>query len=128
MCILAYYTCKETRMPTYTYCCNKCNKKFELFFFFKDYIDQPKCSHCGSMHTYRSYIDDAQQSISFVKKSDSELKTIGDIANRNRDRMSDDHKLELYNKHNNYKEQESKKELPKGMQRIKKSKTKNKWY
>lgn len=115
-------------MPTYTYCCQKCNKKFELFFFFKDYTDQPKCSYCSSSKTIRSYVDDAQQSISFVKKSDSELKTIGDIANRNRDRMSNDQKVELYSKHNDYKDQPSHKSLPTGMSRMKKQKLKNKWY
>lgn len=62
-----------------------------------------------------------------VKKADSELKTIGDLANRNRDRMSEDERVTLYKKHNDYKDQESQKELPKGMSRIKKSKSKIKW-
>jgi len=115
-------------MPTYTYCCEKCNQKFELFFHFKDYTDQPKCCYCSSLKTHRSYVDDAKQSISFVKKSDSELKTVGDIANRNRDRMSNDQKLDLYTKHNDYKDQQPNKPLPNGMSRLKKSKTKNKWH
>jgi hypothetical protein len=62
-----------------------------------------------------------------VKKSDSELKTIGDLANRNRDRMTDDHRTVLDHKHNAYKDNDAIKELPKGMSRIKKPKYKTKW-
>jgi len=62
-----------------------------------------------------------------VKKSDSELKTIGDLANRNRDRMTNDQKNYLDKKHNEYKDQDLAKELPKGMSRIKKPKNKIKW-
>jgi hypothetical protein len=51
-----------------------------------------------------------------VKKADSELKTIGDLANRNADRMSEDQKRSLYMKHNDYKEHKIEtKPLPKGM-------------
>lgn len=113
-------------MPTYTYFCAKCNQTFELFFTFKEYNESPRCSECKSK-TSRSYIDDMTTINSSIRKSDSELKTIGDLANRNRDRMSSDEKTQLYLKHNAYKEQESTKELPKGMSRIKKSKTKIKW-
>jgi hypothetical protein len=61
-----------------------------------------------------------------VKKSDSELKTIGDLARRNSDKFSDDEKTHLYNKHNSYKYEESTKQLPSGMSRLKKPK-KTKW-
>lgn len=64
-------------------------------------------------------VDLATQSSS-VKKSNSELKTIGDLANRNRDRMSDDQKAALYAKHNDYKEHKEENRLPAGMSRIKK--------
>jgi pyruvate-formate lyase-activating enzyme len=64
---------------------------------------------------------------SSVKKTDSELKTIGDLANRNRDKMSNDHKQHLQEKHNEYKDTELEKQLPKGMNRIKKPKKKIKW-
>lgn len=113
-------------MPTYTYICNKCNNKFELFFNIADYLEHPKCK-CGSQKTNRSYEDDMTTISSSVKKADSELKTVGDLANRNRDRMSEDHKHSLYMKHNSYKEQESIKDLPSGMSRIKKPKEKIKW-
>lgn len=68
---------------------------------------------------------------SSVKKSDSELKTLGDLANRNRDKMSKDHKMALDQKHTQYQDDKLKdeltKELPKGMSRIKKPKNKIKW-
>jgi putative FmdB family regulatory protein len=106
-------------MPTYTFICTKCETKFEAFFHIKEYVEHPQCS-CGSKKTQRSYEDDLTTISSSVKKSDSELKTIGDLANRNRDRLSDDQKIDLYRKHNAYKDQDSPKELPKGMSRIKK--------
>lgn len=113
-------------MPTYSYSCNKCKKDFELFFYIRDYIEQPQCIFCKSDQTARSYIKDVITQNTAVRKSDSELSTIGDIANRNRDRMSDDEKIALYNKHNSYKEEAPKNELPKGMKRLKKQ-PKIKW-
>lgn len=113
-------------MPTYTYICGKCSKKFELFSYLADYTDHPPCEYCSSKKTDRSYIDDL--CVGFVKKADSELNTIGDLANRNRDRMSQDEKISLHDKHNSYKEKESHAELPKGMNRMTKPKIKNKWY
>jgi hypothetical protein len=76
----------------------------------------------------RSYLDDAKTIIAgSVKKSDNELKTLGDLARRNTDRMSDDQKEILQTKHNKYKEQQSVKQLPKGMSRMNKPKHKTKW-
>lgn len=113
-------------MPTYTYHCSRCCKKFELFFHITDYIDCPSCVFCSSQKTERSYHDDICSVASSIKKHDSELRTIGDLANRNRDRLSDDHKQYLAHKHNEYKQTESNKPLPKGMSRIKKP-PKPKW-
>lgn len=113
-------------MPNYSYHCNTCNKFFELFFYIKDYLPNPKCD-CGSFDTERNYLIDINSIFGSVKKSDGELKTIGDLANRNRDKMSEDEKRTLHKKHNDYKEEESRKELPKGMNRIKKPKIKPKW-
>lgn len=107
-------------MPTYTYTCEKCNNNFELFFYIKDYNENPKCEHCKSSKTHRCYAADAATQSTSVRKSDSELKTIGDLANRNRDRLSDDQKIELQQKHNSYKDNQPEKPLPKGMSRIKK--------
>lgn len=107
-------------MPNYSYICADCYHTFELFFYIKDYIADPKCCNCGSKHTHRDYLQDARSISTSVKKSDSELKTIGDLAMRNTERMSSDKKTELYHKHNSYKNDGDQKPLPKGMSRMKK--------
>lgn len=114
-------------MPSYTYCCEKCNHVFELFFHISDYIENPKCVSCSSRKTSRSYDRDMLTISSSVKKADSELKTVGDLANRNRDKLSEDEKQHLYDKHNKYKDTDLEKQLPKGMSKIKKPKKKIKW-
>jgi putative FmdB family regulatory protein len=106
-------------MPTYTFICEDCNNKFELFFTIREYKEKPKCDRCGKNHTCRSYQDDLSSVTGSVIKSDSELKTLGDLANRNRDKLSEDRKKDLHYKHNNYKEDFHLK-LPSGMSRIKK--------
>lgn len=113
-------------MPTYTYYCNNCKSEFELFFYMKDYIEKPLCSCCNNKNTCRQYIADVITQNTSVRKSDSELKTIGDLAKRNSDRMSDDQKHFLYMKHNEYKDEKDLKPLPTGMSRIKKG-NKIKW-
>lgn len=114
-------------MPTYTYFCEKCSKDFELFFYIKDYNPNPKCTRCNNKKTYRLYAADVATQSASIRKSDSELKTIGDLAMRNTERMSDDEKAHLYKKHNAYKEDDSQaKSLPSGMSRIKKN-PKIKW-
>ena len=107
-------------MPTYSYHCDGCDQDFELFFYIKDYQEQPKCQFCKKKKTHRLYTKDAATLNASVRKSDSELKTIGDLADRNRDRMSKDEKQYLYEKHNDYKETPSDKPLPAGMSRMKK--------
>jgi putative FmdB family regulatory protein len=113
-------------MPTYSYACDKCNQDFELFFYIKDYVECPVCTSCGSKKTHRRYIDDVSTLNASVKKSDSELKTLGDLANRNRDRMSEDQKQSLHEKHNAYRDDQVLQDLPKGMTRMKKQ-PKTKW-
>lgn len=112
-------------MPVYSYACNKCKLKFELFFSYSKYEEQPECSGCKSNNTYRLYVEDAMTINTSVKKSDSELKTLGDLANRNRDKLSDDQKLALQHRHNSYKDSPSM-DLPTGMSRIKRGK-KTQW-
>lgn len=113
-------------MPSYSYQCNSCNSKFELFFSIKDYQEKPVCESCNSSETSRLYVADVLSQVASVRKSDGELKTLGDLANRNRDRLSDDQKKHLQQKHNEYKEAPSQKELPSGMTRLKKQ-PKTKW-
>lgn len=107
-------------MPTYSYLCSHCNNEFELYFNIKDYVSTPECYKCNKKAD-RQYMKDVATLNASVKKSDNELKTIGDLAKRNSDRMSDDEKQHLYTKHNSYKENKVEdKPLPKGMSRIKK--------
>lgn len=114
-------------MPTYTYNCSKCKSTFELFSTIKDYCSNPACLNCNSKETSRDYICDVLTLGSSVKKGDTELRTLGDLALRNTERMSDDEKTALYIKHNSYKENiDSSKPLPNGMTRIKKTQ-KIKW-
>ena len=113
-------------MPEYTYLCNDCNEKFTKVFNIKDYQETTNCCFCKSKKTCRMYQDDLLSCSGFVKKSDSELKTVGDIANRNRDKLSKDQKVDIDKKNNKYKDNEGK-ELPKGMSRMKKSNVKYKW-
>jgi len=112
-------------MPTYSYYCKHCDSTFELFFSINNYKEKARCETCKKTCT-RDYIEDVLSQSASVKKSDSELKTIGDLANRNRDRFSADERAALDKKHNEYKDQELAKELPKGMSRMKKS-NKVKW-
>jgi putative FmdB family regulatory protein len=113
-------------MPTYSYICNDCNVEFELFAYIKDYTPNPRCSKCNKTNTIRQYIKDVQTQNTSIRKSDDQLKTIGDLAQRHADRMSDDEKLSLYNKHNAYKESGEVQNLPSGMSRVKKP-PKTKW-
>lgn len=113
-------------MPEYSFCCDKCKYKFSIYCSISKYSDKQKCPQCKSTKTYREYTTDLVSLASCIKKADSELKTLGDLANRNSDRMSDDHKQSLYMKHNSYKEDPNPRELPKGMSRIKKP-PKPKW-
>ena len=108
-------------MPTYSYSCNKCSKEFEIFCSIKDYTGKSVCSCCRSRDTKRRYITDVRTIATSVKKSDSELKTLGDLAQRNSDRMSTDEKIALSKKHTAHNDTELEKELPKGMSRMKKT-------
>ncbi len=112
--------CLYLIMPNYSYICNSCNFNFELFFYIKDYQDHPSCPTCKNKNVDRDYGTDMITLNSSIRKSDSELKTIGDIANRNRDKLSQDEKISLHQKHNSYREEGIQKELPKGMSRMKK--------
>jgi putative FmdB family regulatory protein len=106
-------------MPSYTFICNDCKNKFELFLTFAQYSENQSCTLCDSNNTNRSYADDLTTISGSVVKSDGELK-LGDLANRNRDKLSQDEKEHLHHKHNAYKDPDLTKQLPKGMTRLKK--------
>jgi hypothetical protein len=110
-------------MPEYSFICDKCDEGFSLFFSITEYTklsskNKINCPNCNSNKVNRDLLSDCSTIAGSVKKSDGELKTIGDLANRNRDRMSDDQKADLYKKHNSYRESEPEKPLPAGMSRI----------
>lgn len=112
-------------MPEYSYVCEYCTNRFSLFFTIDNYQPNPKCIKCKHKCN-RDYETDLATVNTSVKKSDCELKTIGDLAKRNADRMSEDQKHALYMKHNSYKDQKDLKPLPSGMSRVKKG-PKIKW-
>lgn len=109
-------------MPEYTYECEKCEYIFSVICSISDYNEHPKCDVCSSKKTHRRYVEDCSTINSSVRLGDNELKTLGDLAKRNTDRMSDDEKQAIWQKNNAYKETPSDKPLPKGMSRIKKQK------
>jgi len=117
-------------MPAYSYVCNDCFTSMEFIFSIKEYERKQNklcCEKCESKNISRDYTTDLSGLNTSIKKTDSELKTIGDLAKRNRDKFSDDQKANLYKKHNSYKEDNAeRKPLPSGMTRIKKQ-PKIKW-
>lgn len=113
-------------MPTYTFSClnKKCrNKTFDIFSTIKSYDGSGICPRCKEKSTTRDYVQDLP--VAQVVKGDSEL-SLGDLAQRNSNRFSDDYKDHLYQKHNSYKNQdEDGVELPAGMTKVKRPKNKN---
>jgi hypothetical protein len=110
-------------MPEYTFKCEECESTFSVVIHMSEYDQkikkkQIKCNSCHSKMITRDYRTDCMSISGSVKKSDTELRTVGDLADRNRDRMSNDQKHELHTKHNSYKETSSEKPLPAGMSRI----------
>ncbi len=114
-------------MPCYSYFCESCNQKFEIVCSIKDYQEQAKCELCSGNNVIRLYIEDLSTLNVSIKKHTSELSTIGDVANRNRDSFSNDQKAAIAAKNNAYREEVSTNELPKGMSRIKKTGVKTNW-
>lgn len=113
-------------MPTYTYKCPSCNKVFEILSSIKDYQDTISCVECSCKKASRCLVQDVETLNGSVKLGDNELKTLGHLAQRNTERMSEDHKQSIWEKNNAYKETPSDKPLPKGMSRLKKQ-PKVKW-
>ena len=113
-------------MPTYTYKCPSCNKVFEILSSIKDYKDTVSCCGCDCKKASRCLTQDVQTLNGSVKLGDNELKTLGHLAQRNTERMSEDQKQAIWEKNNAYKETPSEKPLPKGMSKLKKQ-SKVKW-
>lgn len=117
-------------MPEYSFVCNRCHENMYIICPIKDYDTvslKLKCSLCGSKNIIRDYKTDIENLNTSIRKSDSELKTIGDLAKRNSEKFSEDKKKHLHEKHNSYKENKiATQDLPSGMTRIKKQQ-KTKW-
>ena len=109
-------------MPEYTFICDDCGEIFSIVSSISEYTDKQLCTLCQSENTNSDYQHDLASMTGSVVKADSELKTIGDLANRNRDKMTEDHKQALFKKHNAYRENPPEMPLPKNMKRIKKTK------
>lgn len=108
-------------MPEYSFICEDCDNRFSLYMSYTKYEQGGFCCDiCNSVDIYRDYNTDLSDMVGSVKKSDSELKTLGDLADRNRDKMSNDHKEHLSRKHNEYKLDKPNDTLPKGWNRLKK--------
>lgn len=119
---------RDQIMPSYSFICEKCDHHFEIFLSFSDYDNHNvKCESCKSKKIFRNYNEDCAEMTASVKKADSELKTIGDLAARNTDRMSDDQKQSLKEKHNSYREESFQNGLPSGMTKMNKTGKKIKW-
>ena len=106
-------------MPEYTYFCDKCQFNFSVVSSISDYKNQIQCNSCNAT-CERSYNIDLPTINASIKLATSEIKTLGHLAQRNTETMSQDQKDELYRKHNSYKEDAPEKPLPKGMTRLKK--------
>lgn len=117
-------------MPTYTYSCEDCNIYFELTVTMSEYNSQPKCPKCKrKKDVSRSYEDDLP--VVSVIKGDGEI-TLGHLAERNGRRFSEDQKQAIDAKHYDHKQKEDARkvldaQLPAGMSRIERPKTKIKW-
>jgi putative FmdB family regulatory protein len=114
-------------MPEYSYACDNCSFKFSLICPIREYKEIATCPKCKKNKTYRLYHEDLANLSTSIKLADNELKTIGHLAQRNSEKLSDDHKDFLNKKHNAYRENQSDAPLPQGMSRIKKPKTRPKW-
>lgn len=106
-------------MPEYTYFCDKCKLTFSIVSNIRDYKNKIKCDNCSTV-CERSYDIDLPTIHGNIKLAVSEIKTLGHLAQRNTETMSQDQKDALYRKHNSYKEDATEKPLPKGMNRLKK--------
>lgn len=105
-------------MPTYTFLCEKCKETFDTLSSIGAYTGKAKCPHCKKVSTTRDYKTDLPNG--FVPLSDDQI-TVGHLAHRNGERYSDDQKEAIRRKVNAYKEGSPERELPKGMNRMRKN-------
>lgn len=90
-------------MPSYSYICTnkKCKFKFSVFKHMSEYERQERCPKCSHEECCRDYQEDLP--VASVKKGDNEI-TLGHLASRNTERMSDDQKEAIHVKNHAYME------------------------
>lgn len=105
-------------MPTYTYFCDDCQQYFEKFALMCDYTDSETCPTCNSC---RNVIRALGYDISTVHRTvvagDNEI-NLGQLADRNTQRMSRDEKIDKFYEQNKYKYEGPETDLPTGMTRV----------
>lgn len=111
-------------MPEYTYYCEKCQSSFSVICGISSYSESVLCETCNT--PCGRDCSDYMSLSSAVKLADSEIKTLGHLAQRNTENMSEEKKIELKMQHNAYKYDKPEQALPSGMSRIKKP-PKTKW-
>jgi len=105
-------------MPEYTFRCSACTHTFSIITTMVEYNDTQKCPVCKHIKSvHRDYVSDLSTINTNVKLGDDDLK-LGHLAKRNSERLSNDEKAKITEKNNAYKNEESTKELPKGMSRM----------
>ena len=114
-------------MPLYTYECPT-HGLFCISSSIAEYKPKTKCptKKCRKV-CERNIMVDAS---TLVGVADATPKTVGGLADKNADKMSDDQKAALYKKHNAYKEADPNVEprpLPPGMERIERPKEREYW-
>ena len=112
-------------MPTYSFKCfddeGGCGHEFEVIMSPATYTSRQPCPACRKRrHVHRHYeVDEVE---SQVKLADSEIKTVGHLAGRNRDNMSDEqlNQIKQKEKAHLYERQLEgfNKQLPPGMKRL----------
>ena len=109
-------------MPTYSYLCDRCGP-FEVKIPINDYDPKKatKCIKCGLL-SFRDFATDVISIHTYVNPGDGEVK-LGHLAQRNSERLSQDEKKHLDDKHNEYRRKKDG-TLPKGMKRFEKPSTK----
>jgi len=110
-------------MPSYTFECESCGN-FEIVQSIANYQPIATCPGCNKTSEQRVY--EADLPTGAVRLADSEIKTLGHLAQRNTENFSDDHKAELYKKHNAYKHKDGADvKMPKKGMKLKKQDRKN---
>ena len=86
-------------MPEYSYTCLKCNTKFSVIKSISDYKPKEKCPECKLIgEVIRDLETDWNSLVGAVVRGDDQI-TVGELAKRNTERLSNDEKAALTHKH-----------------------------